>query len=49
VVEGQSDAVVTEVGEEGEGVVEPEVGETVGAVAEAERREGTRRGAGGVW
>jgi hypothetical protein len=40
VVEGQSDTVVAEVGEEGERVVEPEVGETVGAVAEAEGREG---------
>lgn len=36
VVEGQADAVVAEVGEEGEGVVEAEVGEAVGAVAEAE-------------
>lgn len=37
VVEGQADAVVAEVGEEGQGVVEAEVGEAVGAVAEAER------------
>lgn len=36
VVEGQPDAVVAEVGEEGEGVVETEVGEAVGSVAEAE-------------
>ncbi len=43
VVEGQTDAVVAEVGEEGERVVEPEVGETVGAVAEAEGLEGIER------
>jgi hypothetical protein len=36
VVEGQTHAVVAEVGEEGEGVVEAEVGEAVGAVAEGE-------------
>ncbi|QWA25015.1 hypothetical protein KJK32_37600 [Streptomyces sp. JCM17656] len=35
-VEGQADAVVAEVGEQGEGVVEAEIGEAVGAVAEAE-------------
>lgn len=36
VVERQADAVIAEVGEEGESVVETEVGEAVGAVAEAE-------------
>jgi hypothetical protein len=36
VVEGEPDSVVSEVGEEGERVVQPEVGKAVGAVAEAE-------------
>ncbi|CAM5699097.1 hypothetical protein SGRIM128S_09752 [Streptomyces griseomycini] len=40
VVEGQADPVVPEVGEEGEGVVEAQVGEAVGAVPEAERTRG---------
>nr|WP_163017067.1 hypothetical protein [Streptomyces chartreusis] len=35
-VEGQAEAVVAEVGEQGEGVVEAEIGEAVGAVTEAE-------------
>ncbi len=45
VVEGQADAGIAEVGEEIEGMVETEVGEAVGAVAEA---EGGGRGAGWV-
>ncbi|GDY57693.1 hypothetical protein SVIO_083160 [Streptomyces violaceusniger] len=44
-VEGQRDAVVAEVGEECEGVAQAEVGQTVGAVGEA---EGFRGGAAGV-
>lgn len=37
VVESQTDTVVAEVGEQGEGIVETKVGETVGAVAESDR------------
>ncbi|GAA3292970.1 hypothetical protein GCM10020295_13610 [Streptomyces cinereospinus] len=44
VVEGEADAVVAEVGEQGEGVVQAEVGEAVGAVAEPERPRGGRGG-----
>ncbi len=40
VVEGQAHAVVAEVGEQAEGVVETEVGEAVGAVAEAQGQRG---------
>lgn len=40
VVEGESDAVVAEVGEEGEGVVETQVGEAVGPVSEAQAHVG---------
>src|SRR5690606_22547723 len=36
VVEGQADSVVAEVGEQTEGVVETEIGEAVGAVAETQ-------------
>ncbi len=39
-VEGQADAVVAEVGEEAEGVVETEVGEPVRAVTETEGGRG---------
>lgn len=35
-VEGQADALVAEVGEQAEGVVEAQVGEPVGAVSEVE-------------
>lgn len=41
VVEGEGDAVVTEVGQEGQGVGQPKVGQAVGAVGQAKR---TRRG-----
>jgi hypothetical protein len=47
VVEGQAYAVVAEVGEQSEGVVEPEVGETVGSVAEAQGRAVAGSGGGG--
>ncbi|MDV6287700.1 hypothetical protein R2F25_06065 [Streptomyces sp. UP1A-1] len=47
-VEGQTDAVVAEVGEEAEGVVETEVGEPVRAVPETEGDAGAPSRAVGV-
>lgn len=46
VVERQSDAVVAEIGQQGERVVEAQIGEAVGAVAEAEWWQGRARGRG---
>ena len=42
-VEGEGDAVVAEVGEQGEGVVEAVVGQAVGAVAEPDRARAAPR------
>lgn len=45
VVEGQPDAVVAEIGEQPEGVVEPQIGEAVGAVPQPGAVRGVRGGA----